>query len=441
MTAVDPIIDPALLDRPSLRAALAVRDIATAYRLLIEAGVPQRAIATAVGQSQSEVSEIVAGRQVRAVPVLERIAEGLGVPRGWLGLAYDDGTRSAYADTVMVADPHEGVDEAMRRRAFLAAASVALWGRPVLGELLELPTRPESPTPVPSRLGMADVDALRALTERMRMLARQFGGQGDTVGSIANRSTARLLPVDARDDVKLALGSALADLHTVAGWCCFDSGSPEGTRHHFTRGLELATESGDTYRAVNAIYHAGMAMQHAAPDEALKLFQLARFRITQGSDHPRARTLTAWLHADSARSLAVMDRPADARSELAAARDGWYPADRFDQADMDHVTAQAHVDLGMLDSAEPLAATSVGTWEERERRDAAQAGITLATLHVRTAESDGPRLAEQAISGVAGLRSQRARSALAPLADALEARGGESRELAAHARRVAAVPA
>src|SRR5262245_49458633 len=42
------------------------------------------------GQSQSEISEILNGRRVNAYDVLVRIADGLGVPRGHLGLAHDE---------------------------------------------------------------------------------------------------------------------------------------------------------------------------------------------------------------------------------------------------------------------------------------------------------------------------------------------------------------
>jgi transcriptional regulator with XRE-family HTH domain len=53
------------------------------YRLLQRFGVAQRRIAALTDQSQSEVSEIIAGRRVVvSFDVLARIAEGLGVPRG-----------------------------------------------------------------------------------------------------------------------------------------------------------------------------------------------------------------------------------------------------------------------------------------------------------------------------------------------------------------------
>ncbi len=73
-----------------MRAALRVRDIGGVYRLLQRAGVAQRRIAALTGQSQSDVSEILSGRQVISYDLLSRIADGLGVPRGYLGLAYHE---------------------------------------------------------------------------------------------------------------------------------------------------------------------------------------------------------------------------------------------------------------------------------------------------------------------------------------------------------------
>jgi hypothetical protein len=49
-----------------------------------------------------------------------------------------------------------------------ALGSLTLFGRPVLGELLELPKRPEVPTPLPSRLERSDITALEALTAELR---------------------------------------------------------------------------------------------------------------------------------------------------------------------------------------------------------------------------------------------------------------------------------
>ena len=68
--------------------ALAERDICTVFRILRDLGLSQRRIAARTGQQQSEISEIFAGRRVVAYDLLARIADGLGVPRGLLGLAH-----------------------------------------------------------------------------------------------------------------------------------------------------------------------------------------------------------------------------------------------------------------------------------------------------------------------------------------------------------------
>src|SRR5262245_16170176 len=117
--------DLELFAAPGMRAALASRDISTVYRLLAQAGVTQRALAQATGQSQSEVCEILHGRQVMAYDVLVRIADGLGVPREAMGLGY-----GAYAEA-MVEEPSEEAEADVLRRQFshlLAVAGAAAFG-------------------------------------------------------------------------------------------------------------------------------------------------------------------------------------------------------------------------------------------------------------------------------------------------------------------------
>ncbi len=87
------MMTPAIWQRPDVRRALAHHDLQTVFRTIQRHGVPQRVIAAATGLAQSDVSVIVCGRrQVHAYPVLERLASGLDLPRGWLGIAYDDET-------------------------------------------------------------------------------------------------------------------------------------------------------------------------------------------------------------------------------------------------------------------------------------------------------------------------------------------------------------
>ena len=92
---------------PEIRAALAVRDMGAVYRALTGRGVSQSQIAASVGQSQSEVSEIIKGRVVQNYRLLERIAEGLGIPREYMGLSYGDS--ATYPEEVTVTDPRRGM--------------------------------------------------------------------------------------------------------------------------------------------------------------------------------------------------------------------------------------------------------------------------------------------------------------------------------------------
>ena len=89
-------VDSAIFESQDMLCALATRDIGAVYRILVAHGVSQRYLAELVGQSQSEVSEIISGRQVQSYDVLVRVAEGLGVSAGawvWLSGTAEGGRR------------------------------------------------------------------------------------------------------------------------------------------------------------------------------------------------------------------------------------------------------------------------------------------------------------------------------------------------------------
>ncbi|MBV9012118.1 MAG: helix-turn-helix transcriptional regulator [Pseudonocardiales bacterium] len=122
---MDPI-DLAFFETDEMRSALAARDIGMVYRYLRRLGISQRHMAGLTGQSQSEVSEILRGRQVSNVWVIERIADGLGVPRAWLGLSYGEERTESPPAT-------EEVDEDVKRRVLIAEALAAALGKVLLG--------------------------------------------------------------------------------------------------------------------------------------------------------------------------------------------------------------------------------------------------------------------------------------------------------------------
>ncbi|MGH3829069.1 MAG: hypothetical protein ACRDRS_01245 [Pseudonocardiaceae bacterium] len=427
------VIPPEVWSDPAMRRALARRDIGAVYRLLTKAGVSQRRIAELVGQSQSEVCEIRKGRQVMAYDVLVRIARGLGVKRGWMGLAHDG-----------VAEPTgpvaKEVSEAVKRRALVGFGSAVLFGSVPLDAALKLPLRRDD-TPLPSRLGATDVVPIRRLTSELRTVARTYGGGAEVVTDVANQSRA-LLSVPASDRVRAELGSALAELHTMAGWCCVDSGLPDHARAHFATAMELSATSDDAYELVSAFRHAGIQMIDAgAYEDGLKFYQLGLFKLsTTRDDDPRGREALAWLHGESAIAWAALgDRDAAVRA-ISTARE-WQPTTAFDDADMEYATSLVYRRLGQWDRAEAFAASAVRKWaaEGTSRRDGVEADILLAAIHTRARESDSAALTQRALGGVASLRSTRARTQLAELIAALDTRtDSTSRALAHHARQLSA---
>ncbi|MGH3800306.1 MAG: helix-turn-helix domain-containing protein, partial [Pseudonocardiaceae bacterium] len=251
-----PPVDPALWWREDMRAALRARDIGMVYRLILGAtGMSQYRLAGLVGQTQSEVSEILKGRRVKDVMVLERIADRLGVPRELMSLsAY--GPDGAYCGEVTVADPPEGASAEVLRRHVLALGGVAAFGAQItgLGKLAEL-AGPAS-VPLPSRIVEIHVVQVRNLTRSLGEAQRTYGSDPQVNSTAAEHAT-QLLRVPGAEPVKRALLVAVAELHIRAGTAGFDAGLYGRAMYHFSRGLKLATDAGDAYLQTTALNGAG----------------------------------------------------------------------------------------------------------------------------------------------------------------------------------------
>jgi transcriptional regulator with XRE-family HTH domain len=426
------IIDPAWWEQSNMRRALAVRNISEVYRALRDLGITQRQIAQHTGQSQSEVSEILNGRVVRDYQVLERIADGLDIPRAAMGLSYAGGVTDAEAP--------EGVSAEMLRRHILALGATAAFGAPIkgLGELLNLP-RLVSAGPLPSRIFAVHVAQVRDLTHLLGITGKAHGPDPD-VSSTAAASATRLLKVPGAEQIKRALRAAVAELHIHAGWAASDAGLYYRAMIHYARGLELATDAGDAYLQAHALTLAGFAtVEHGHPDDGLKMLQLAQVKSWHiPSDDPRGVAVQAWAKADSATAYAALGNPQAAYRELTTARELWQPTRTDPTGDLDSVAALLELERGRLVIAESFALASVRRWEGLSRLGNTRSRVTLATIHVRTGERDGLQMAHHAITATTKLNSGRVRKGLLPLADALDARrGSDYQDLARIAQQVA----
>ncbi|MGI9063361.1 MAG: hypothetical protein ACR2FQ_06085 [Pseudonocardiaceae bacterium] len=87
-------LDPELWELPELRAALVKHDFGMIFAFLTGglegAGrvLSQRQLAGLLDCSQSQIHEIIHGRDVQMYAVLERYSARLSIPRGYLGIAF-----------------------------------------------------------------------------------------------------------------------------------------------------------------------------------------------------------------------------------------------------------------------------------------------------------------------------------------------------------------
>lgn len=419
-------VSPDAWEEPEMRRALAARDISGVYRLLRRVGISQRQIAALTGQSQSEVSEILKGRQVMAYDVLTRVSDGLGVPRGYMGLAYDEATA-----TSVVGHPDGALaeeDESVKRRKFIMNTAAVMFGSSALdidlGEWLsKLPQ-----TPVPDRIGMSDVRQVEASTKALRALDYRHGGGACRDAVVAQLSwSQRLISATGSDVVRQSLFRALADMQNLAGWTTFDIGMLDLARNHFSRALEFAKVSGDHGLMSNVLYRMGRVyLHHKEPNEALKMFQFGQI----AAQNSGSELAVAVLCANEAWAYAMMNDDVQAQKGLGRARDEFSRANLaeapdwvrfFNETDMQATVGTVHTELSAWDAkhsaiAIPAITQALSEYKDDMARSKAFNLTMLATNHLRQGDVDhGVRIGRGALSLASSLKSARVVDRLEPL--------------------------
>jgi transcriptional regulator with XRE-family HTH domain len=403
-----------LLTTSTARQALSRRDIAAVFCILRDAGVSQASIAVATGQKQSEISEIISGRQVQSVALLERIADGLGVPRGWMGLAYVPDVAPSTAEDPQTKDISD--DNLLRH------AVTVLRGRPVFGHADPIRVM-DSPTPLPRRVGPADVAHLMATTARFGQLVGEFGGIPMTGALTAHvRASEALLSATMQEPVRKQLLVALSDSYRLAGCAAVGAGLRELARQHFVCSMDCAGESGELLRAVVALGELGkLELDIDQPNEALKLFQLGAAAARSALVRSRLEYDCAWalgLLGEAREAIAALRRADD--SHLAASDEPW-PWKHFASA-TSYVEGRTYFALGRFDrAARALSAATDGT-SHAVVCTVTNSGL-LAAAQLRSGElRSGLQTAQQVIRLAKGLRSVSVPASLAPLQEAASAR-------------------
>ncbi len=405
-----------LLTDPTARHALAHRDITAVFRILRDAGVNQTDIARATGQRPSEVWEIISGRrQVQSIALLRAIADGLGVPRGWMSLAYDPDL----GPEPVVPDDAKTEDE--RRSDLLLRGATLLYGKPVFGAADPIRIK-HTPTPVPSRIGLADIEQVVTTTKRLGQLVGDHGGIPMTAALTAHaQASEALLGATMREPVRKQLLVALADAHSSAGGAAADAGLRDLARQHYIRSMDCAGAGGDLLRAVVNLDRLGCRELGVEPNEALKLFQLGA--ATARSPLPRALVehhcaLALGLLGLTDEALAALRR---AHDSYQAASDEPRPWEHFAVA-LPHIEGRTYLALGRFDRA-AVAFASTGDGPSHSVVCTMHHFSYLATAQLRCGElRSGLHTADRALGLAKGLRSVSVRDSLAPLQEAAAAR-------------------
>ncbi|UOZ09085.1 MULTISPECIES: helix-turn-helix transcriptional regulator [unclassified Amycolatopsis] len=430
-------------EQPEMRAALAAREISAVYRLLRKHGVSQRQIAAMTGQSQSEVSEILKGRQVMAYDVLTRIADGLGVPRGYMGLAYDEATAIRVVGSADGQQAEE--DESVKRRRFLAHAAQVTMGAAVFGPESGTWSAGPARTPAPGRIGMTDVRQVEAATRALRALDYQYGGGFCRDAVVAQLSWGQqMLESNGTDLVKNRLYVALADLHSLAGWTSFDTGLMDSARGHFANALDLAKQGENHPLVANVLYRMGRVYLHQdAPNDALKLFQLGQIAAQESGSELAVSVLCAneaWAYAmmgNEEQAVKLLGRSKDEfeRANLAEA-ESWVKF--FTETDVYAMVGTVHTVLAQKNAehtkfAIPALTRAVDSYDDEMARSKTFMLSALATNHLLDGDLDhGSKVGGKAIDCAEGIKSERVKDRMRPLQEEAERRrnNADARDLA-----------
>lgn len=438
-------VDPRIWDEPLMRAALHKRDMGAVFVLLRRHGISQRRISALTGQSQSEVSEICHGRQVMAYEVLARIASGLGIPPGLMGMAYSPDTVVSAALTASPLAAREVTDSMPDRREFLGVLAKVAVGVSLSAADLAILSAPATATPAPTRVGTTEVVQLRELTRVLWVQEKRLGGGAVREGALAQLGWGQqLLRGSYTDMVGRELYGVLADLFGLVGWSSHDMGLPGDALRYLGKSMAAAAEIDDPMRSAIAIEQISRVyLRQGAQDEALKVLQLGQLaadRSEIGQLRALTAATTARAHAETGNARPALDALATARAALEVpAESAVLPEPHgFDAAVLTSDSGRVLAELARHDRAhapkavEALTVYTSGTDPIRVKR-LAVSSAHLAVAHFRGGQPDDAVTAgRKALELAASIRSGRVGDHLATVrAEALRLpRHSDAAELA-----------
>jgi hypothetical protein len=239
---------------------------------------------------------------------------------------------------------------------------------------------------------------------------------------------------------------AVADLHNLAGWACFDTGRSSLARVHFAQALALAAHAHHNGLTANIFYRLGrISLHHRDPADALRYFQLGLRTTTRAGGERAASILTvnqAWAHAAMGKDTSAI-RLLQEGQELLARTDpatvpGWERF--FTQIDLQAMTGVVHTELAHgvaarhAHTAIPALTEAIGGYGNDMARSRTFCLIALATSHLLVGDhAPGVHAGLKALACAENLTSTRIRDRMRPLHQVARRHSAQARvrELAA----------
>ncbi|MEU7647414.1 transcriptional regulator [Streptomyces huasconensis] len=308
------------------------------------------------------------------------------------------------------------------RRDFLSGSTVAASAlvEPSRDWLISAPDPQVGRTAGP-RVGMADVAAVKAMTDALTRLDHQYGSGHvrPVVVHYLNSVVSGLLAGSYREAVGRELFAAVARLTELAGYMAVDTGQPGLAQRYYIQALRLAQAAGDRgyggYVLAASMSH--LAAQLGNPREIAQLARAAQ-EGTRGRVTPRAEAMfyaaEARGHAllgDARATQAVAGRAVEAMDRAAGEGDSgddpvWIQ--HFDHAYLADEMAHCHRDLGQADAAARSAQESLDGHPPTRARRRAIGLVLLATAQVQRREVEQAcHTGMQAVELLGTLRSNR----------------------------------
>lgn len=366
--------------------------------------LPQEQIANWLSLTQAQLSRIEKGPAPEQMSKLVRWAVTLAIPPELLWFKLPAGS-SATLDQV---NRQEFV------RAALSVSVAAATHQPLL-ELL----RKIEPTPIPSTVGLTEI-------EQVRTAAREFSSWDHTYGgglvreavSAQLRYAVTLLGSSCAEKHRQELHSAVGFLGHTAGFMAFDAYAHTDARSMFQLGLTCAEEVGDWHLRGKVLSSmARQAIWCGHPDDGLTFIELAMVRADR-----LTATERAMLHSARARALAKLHRPDEAVRAVGQADDEFAHASPhndppwmayYDAAqhsgDTGHALFDVALDGRFVSEARHRLEAAVSGHSAAFVRSRAISGIKLASLTMATGDpGEAVAFGRSALADAGRLRSRRA---------------------------------